>query len=417
MCGFLPVWHDSGGSLGKREIQRRACSFRSPLRTCPGPNTLPGLHQLFQRQHQIQSLLFRRRHYPLFHNKDPIRFWATPAGSQRPGDLGKEVADEIQRDQMSYADCHKEDESNSLWQHSTWSSPWASFQRPLGKIYINTASAKATEASAFTYRNVKGCPAKVHSHYWKCLVRPMLEYASVVWDPHQKNFKSDFDKVQRWVARHNYNLTWFQHVDKCLCPRHQTWAATAWNQEEIFSRSPWYTKSLTILLTFLLHLKLFSQATEPPEISSWNSKYHIPGQIGISAPSLLQSDCGTLSHLRHRQQPLSMPSRPNWKAGQSLWVRQTTRTSVLDSFQSLIRTDQLWTFPPTCYNCTHRRITNAWNITRQSGLPHHNKEEEEEANQNIRLSTLFQNENDWEVGIQTGSYNTLKRPVHKMTFC
>ena len=62
-----------------------------------------------------------------------------------------------------------------------------------------------------------------------------------------------------------------------------------------------------MLLTLLLRQDLFSQETELPEASSWNWKYHIPGQICTSAPSsLLWSNCKTLSYLRHAQQPLSM---------------------------------------------------------------------------------------------------------------
>ena len=50
-------------------------------------------------------------------------------------------------------------------------------------------------------KNLKRCPATLHSHYHKSLVRPVLEYASVVWDPHQENLKSDIEMVQGRAAR------------------------------------------------------------------------------------------------------------------------------------------------------------------------------------------------------------------------
>ena len=57
----------------------------------------------------------------------------------------------------------------------------------------------------------RGCPATVHSRCYKSLVLPVLEYASVVWEPHQKNLKSDTEMVQRRAARRIfYNFT-FSH--------------------------------------------------------------------------------------------------------------------------------------------------------------------------------------------------------------
>ena len=79
--------------------------------------------------------------------------------------------------------------------------------------------------------------------------------------------------------------------------------------------------------------------------------------MGTSAPSLLRSDCGTLSHLKHRPQPLSMPLNANWEAGQSLWARQTTRTSVLASLW--ISSDQMWTFTSTSFSWSNRKSPQA----------------------------------------------------------
>ena len=50
---------------------------------------------------------------------------------------------------------------------------------------VKAAVAKANGLSAFTYRNLKGCSAVVQTHCFKGLARPVLEYAFVVWDPHQ----------------------------------------------------------------------------------------------------------------------------------------------------------------------------------------------------------------------------------------
>ncbi len=67
--------------------------------------------------------------------------------------------------------------------------------------HVKAITAKANKTSAFVYRNLKGCPAKVHTTCYKTLVRPVLEYASSVWSPHQKNLIQDLEMVQRRAAR------------------------------------------------------------------------------------------------------------------------------------------------------------------------------------------------------------------------
>ena len=123
-------------------------------------------------------------------------------------------------------------------------------------------------------------------------------------------------------------------------------------------RCAWCTKPWTTLLTLLLQWELSCQPTEPPteppEASYRSSRYLTPGPMCIYlncnptvelcftwgtaihlwnsvSREALRSTRGTLFHVRHRPQPPSMPSSTNWEAGQSLWARQTTRTSVLTS--------------------------------------------------------------------------------------
>ena len=67
--------------------------------------------------------------------------------------------------------------------------------------HIESVSAKANRTSAFIYRNLRGCPEAVHSHCFKSLARPLLEYASPVWDPHQANHINTLEAVQRRAAR------------------------------------------------------------------------------------------------------------------------------------------------------------------------------------------------------------------------
>lgn len=65
------------------------------------------------------------------------KMWVTQARSQRPGDLQRKVADEIQCSQMSSADCYNDEESNCLHLHSTRPRPWACIQHKIPGHWAN----------------------------------------------------------------------------------------------------------------------------------------------------------------------------------------------------------------------------------------------------------------------------------------
>jgi len=67
--------------------------------------------------------------------------------------------------------------------------------------HINTIAAKANRASAFVHRNLRGCPREVQRTCYTGIVRPLVEYASTVWDPHQANLINTLEKTQRRAAR------------------------------------------------------------------------------------------------------------------------------------------------------------------------------------------------------------------------
>ena len=75
--------------------------------------------------------------------------------------------------------------------------------------------------SAFLHRNIRTCPRKTKHLAYTTLVRPILEYASTIWDPHTASNIHKLETVQRRSARHimhNYNrhasvTTRLQHLD------------------------------------------------------------------------------------------------------------------------------------------------------------------------------------------------------------
>ena len=61
----------------------------------------------------------------------------------------------------------------------------------------------------FLRRNLSSCPQDVKEMAYKGLVRPILECASLVWDPHGIAVQEELEKVQNCAARFvtgNYNI-------------------------------------------------------------------------------------------------------------------------------------------------------------------------------------------------------------------
>jgi len=69
----------------------------------------------------------------------------------------------------------------------------------------------------FLKRNLRKCPPKVKEQSYKTLVRPMVEYASTVWDPHTKSNIQKLERVQRQAARFVKNdFSYYSSVSKML---------------------------------------------------------------------------------------------------------------------------------------------------------------------------------------------------------
>ena len=67
--------------------------------------------------------------------------------------------------------------------------------------HLSNVSTKANQKLGFLKRNLKGSPADLKRMAYIAIVRSSMEYASVIWDPHQANHISDLEGVQRKAAR------------------------------------------------------------------------------------------------------------------------------------------------------------------------------------------------------------------------
>ena len=76
--------------------------------------------------------------------------------------------------------------------------------------YVNRITAKANRSLGFIRRNVKTKSAQIREMAYQSLVRPQLEYASAVWDPHTDELTNKVEIVQRRAAQwtlHDYART------------------------------------------------------------------------------------------------------------------------------------------------------------------------------------------------------------------
>ena len=67
--------------------------------------------------------------------------------------------------------------------------------------HINKTMAKANSTCSFLRRNLQKSPECTKELAYKSMVRPILEYASTVWDPHTQENIGKVEMVQRRAAR------------------------------------------------------------------------------------------------------------------------------------------------------------------------------------------------------------------------
>ena len=68
--------------------------------------------------------------------------------------------------------------------------------------HIATVTSKANKALGFVKRNIHSSSEIVKTRAYQAIVRPSLEYATCVWDPHTQTAKQKLEAVQRRAARY-----------------------------------------------------------------------------------------------------------------------------------------------------------------------------------------------------------------------
>ena len=67
--------------------------------------------------------------------------------------------------------------------------------------HINNITKKANSTLGFIRRNLRRCPNACKKTAYLALVRPLLEYGAIIWDPYQKQDISKMERIQRNAVR------------------------------------------------------------------------------------------------------------------------------------------------------------------------------------------------------------------------
>jgi hypothetical protein len=91
-------------------------------------------------------------------------------------------------------------------------------QRDLSwKTHITEACKKANRTLGFVRRNLYMATPEIKKRAYVTLVRPHLEYASAVWDPHYQCYIDEVEKIQRRAARFSLgDYSWESSVTEML---------------------------------------------------------------------------------------------------------------------------------------------------------------------------------------------------------
>ena len=73
--------------------------------------------------------------------------------------------------------------------------------------HINNIVSRATKTLNFLRRNLYKCSQEVKASAYISIVRPLMEYASIVWDPYQITYINILEGIQRRAARWANQIT------------------------------------------------------------------------------------------------------------------------------------------------------------------------------------------------------------------
>ena len=97
--------------------------------------------------------------------------------------------------------------------------------------HVNNITAKANRTLGFLRRNLQVRNQRLKTTAYKSLVRPQVEYASSVWDPHTATDTKRVEMVQRTAARYVTN-TWDRRASVSALLTDLGWSSLADRREQ-----------------------------------------------------------------------------------------------------------------------------------------------------------------------------------------
>ena len=111
--------------------------------------------------------------------------------------------------------------------------------------HISTVTKKANNINAFLRRNISTCPSTIKTQCYTTLVRPIVEYAAIIWDPVTQRNIYELEMAQRRAARlvtGNYITGPPDVYQRCL----RIYSGQLSKTVDEKQRSPWSTVLSTI---------------------------------------------------------------------------------------------------------------------------------------------------------------------------
>ena len=164
--------------------------------------------------------------------------------------------------------------------------------------HINQTTAKANGSVGFLRRNLRSCPNDVKAQAYTILVRPVLEYASTVWDPYQRQQIQQLENVQRQAARFATG-NYYSRDPWCMTSMLHQLEWEPLQHRRARNRVIMLYKITNYLVEVPVHHLIHSPPTghvAPPPITSGKLA---PGSTSINTSThfyLQPSRCGTPSH-------------------------------------------------------------------------------------------------------------------------
>ena len=147
---------------------------------------------LYSKQLNCKTFCRRHHHFPPHHQ--PARHKCPPRGSGCPTTVGVRLAHALSPTKMPNHAHHQQTQHHPIYLHHTQSQPtinqhsqiprYPYRQHPKMEHSHQQDCTETKTTSAFLHRNIRTCPRKIKHLAYTTLVRPIFEYASIIWDPH-----------------------------------------------------------------------------------------------------------------------------------------------------------------------------------------------------------------------------------------